>query len=295
MTFKFKAMAWLSGAALIGVLAAQTPVRAASPAAPGVFGDKDGDRDKGEKGDKGDHGDKGDKGQVGPAGPAGPPGPAGPAGATGATGPAGPQGATGAQGSAGPAGPIGATGPEGPAGPTGPTGAKGDKGDPGADAPGVTAGADHSAPNAPPVSLLSTPTSLSTDNTATGFPGYLVWANVALQFNSGNAGAGTSPSPSGAACAIVYTVDDRVGQTFVADNRQVIFPVVAFNQNDRTVQLAVGLNGFVGAGLMPALAPSEVVTISLTCSQAPGTPPIGQIPVKATTWSLTGIGVNAGF
>ncbi len=125
----------------------------------------------------------------------------------------------------------------------------------------------------------------------------MVWANVALQFNSGNPSAATSPSPSAAACAIVYTVDDRVGQTFVADNRQVIFPVFAFNQNDKTVQLAVGLNGFIGADLTPALMPSEAVTISLNCSQAqaPGTPPAGQIAVKATSWSLTGIGVNAGF
>ena len=123
----------------------------------------------------------------------------------------------------------------------------------------------------------------------------MVWANVSLQFNSGNSSAGTSPSPSAAACAIVYTVDDRVGQTFVADNRQVIFPVFAFGQNDRVVQLAFGLTGFVGADVTPPLTPSETVTISLNCSQAPGTPPAGQIPVKATSWSLTGIGVNAGF
>lgn len=213
----------------------------------------------------------------GPAGPAGPQGPVGPAGPAGAVGPAGPQGSKGD---------------------TGDKGDKGDKGDPGSDAPGVAGGADRGpAPGAGPAFLGAAPMPLTSDNIATGFPGYMVWANVSLQYNSGNVSMGTAPSPSGAGCAIVYTVDGRAG-TYAVDSRSVIFPVFAFGQNDRVVQLALGLNGIVGQDLSPPLAPTEVVNVTLQCNTPGFTPPASgpqPIPVKATTWSLSGIGINKAF
>ncbi|MGE0394726.1 MAG: hypothetical protein AB7P67_14265, partial [Vicinamibacterales bacterium] len=149
-----------------------------------------------------------------------------------------------------------------------------------------------------PAFLSATPMSLTTDNRATGFPGYMVWANVALQFNSGNPGVGTGPSPSNAGCTLLYTIDERPGETYAVDSRGVTFPVFAFGQNDRVVQLAVALTGRVGQDLTPPLSPFETVNISLNCSTPGPTPPAGQpipVPVKATSWSLSGIGLNAVF
>ena len=88
-----------------------------------------------------------------------------------------------------------ASGLPGPAGPQGPQGA------PGADAEGVTGGADRGpAPGSGPALLSAVPLPLTTDNIGTGFPGYMVWGNVALEFNSGNPTAGRpqarSPFPS---------------------------------------------------------------------------------------------------
>ena len=140
--------------------------------------------------------------------------------------------------------------------------------------------------------------SLTTDNKATGFPGYMVWANVALLFNSGNPANGTGPSPSNAGCSIVYTVDERPGETYAVDGRGVTFPVFAFGQSDRIVQLTVGLTGLVGKDLTPPLSPSETVNVSLNCSSPGPVPPAGQpipVPVKATSWSLSGIGLNGVF
>ena len=215
-------------------------------------------------------------------------------------GPQGNAGATGATGAVGPQGPVG---PDGSAGPQGPSGPQGAQGLPGADAPGVTGGADRGpvgTPGAPaqPAFLSATPMSLTTDNKATGFPGYMVWANVALQFNSGNPANGTGPSPSNAGCSIVYTIDERPGETFAVDGRGVTFPVFALGQNDRVVQLTVGLTGLVGQDVTPPLAPSETVNVSLNCSSPGPIPPAGQpipVPVKATSWSLSGIGLNAVF
>jgi hypothetical protein len=194
---------------------------------------------------------------------------------------------------------AGAEGPEGPAGPQGPAGPRGL---PGVNAPGVTGGADRGpvgTPDSPPqpAFLSSTPTSLTTDNKATGFSGYMVWANVSLQFNSGNPAQGTGPSPSNAGCQIVYSVDERPGQTYFVDGRSVQFPVFAFGQNDRVVQLTVGLTGMIGQELSPPLLSSETVNVSLNCTSPGPTPPSGPIPVpvKATSWSLTGIGLNAAF
>lgn len=192
----------------------------------------------------------------------------------------------------GPAGPAGPAGPEGATGPTGPQGA------PGSDAEGVTGGADHSPfGNASPALLFAAKTPLTTDNIATGFSGYMVWANVALQFNSGNPLSGSGPSPSGAGCSLNYTVTGRIG-TFTADFRNVIFPAAAFGKNDQTVQLSLGLNGLIGRDLTPPLAPSDEVNVTLNCN-SPGyvLPPSGPVPtpVKVTSWSLTGIGVSKAF
>ena len=44
------------------------------------------------------------------------------------------------------------------------------------------------------------------------------------------------------------------------------------------------------------ISPSDVVDVSLNCSSNAGpTPPPTQVPVKAVSWSLSGIGMNAGF
>lgn len=193
--------------------------------------------------------------------------------------------------SAGAPGPAGSIGPMGPAGPQGPAGP------PGSDAAGVTGGADHSPfGNASPAFLSATPTPMTTGNIVTGFSGYMVWANVALQFNTGNPTAGTSPSPSSAGCSIVYTVDGRAGQ-FVADGRNVSFPMNTIGQNDRVVQFSLGLNGLVGEDLTPPLAPTDTVNVTLMCNAPGPTPPAGPIPVpvKVTNWSLTGIGVSKPF
>lgn len=104
-----------------------------------------------------------------------------------------------AAGSPGPAGPAGPAGPSGAPGPAGP---QGEPGLPGLDAPGVTGGADHSNPANGPAFLSAAPFALTTENLATGFSRYMVWANVGLEFNSGNPTMGTGPSPSGAGCAL---------------------------------------------------------------------------------------------
>lgn len=177
-------------------------------------------------------------------------------------------------------------GEPGPAGPEGPAG------------PGVAGGGDHSAPgtpDAPPpfTPLTGSPTSLTTENIATGFPAYMVWANVGIEFNSGNPGAGIFPSLSSANCQLVYTVQGRPG-TFFIDGRSVSFPTTAISENNRAVRFSLGLNGLVGRDLTPALNPSEVVDVSLNCSSN-GTPAANQIPVKALNFSLTGIGINRSF
>ena len=170
-------------------------------------------------------------------------------------------------------------------------------GPPGSDAPGVTGGTDRSPLNSSPAFLFAAPTPLTTDNIATGFSAYMVWANVSLQFNTGNGPNGLAPSPQGAGCSIVYTVEGRTG-TFFVDSRSVTFPISLFREVDRIVQLNVGLTGMVGQDLSPPLLPSESVNITLQCN-SPGyvTPPSGPVPVpvKATNFSLSGIGVNKVF
>jgi hypothetical protein len=167
----------------------------------------------------------------------------------------------------------------------------------GGEAPGVTGGGDHSDPANGPAFLSATPTALTTGNIATGFSGYMVWANAGLEFNSGNPAMGTAPSPSGAGCSITYTVTGRVG-TFFVDSRPVTFPVFAFGQNDRVVRIPVGLTGIVGQDLNPPLLPTETVDVTLSCN-TPGfvPPPSGPqpVPVKVVNWSLTGIGLSKSF
>lgn len=136
--------------------------------------------------------------------------------------------------------------------------------------------------------LYSTPPTVSTTTDISAFTS----AEIGALTNR------TGPSPSGAGCSIVYTVDDRPGETFFVDGRSVVFPVFAFGQNDRVVQLTIGLTGLVGQGLTPPLTPTETVDVSLNCSAPGPVPPPGQpvpVPVKATSWSVSGIGVNAVF
>jgi hypothetical protein len=194
------------------------------------------------------------------------------------------------------AGPVGPAGPAGPVGPEGPVGPMGPQGAPGSDAEGVTGGSDHSpfTGNTSPAFLFAAPVPLTTENIATGFTSYMVWANASLQFNSGNAFQG--PSPTSAGCSLTYTVAGRPG-TYVADFRNVIFPTAALGKNDQIVQLSLGLNGVVGKDLDPPLAASDVVDITLTCSSPYSAPPTGPVPspVRVTNWSLTGIGISKTF
>jgi hypothetical protein len=143
--------------------------------------------------------------------------------------------------------------------------------------------------------LGSASVALTGDNIGTGFPAYMVWANVGIEFNSGNPNNGTRPSPSSANCQLYYAVEGRAG-TFFVDGRSVTFPIAAFGQNDRIVRVSLGLNGMVGEELNPALSPSEVVDVLLACNSNAGpTPPVGTIPVKAVNFSLSGIGVGQIF
>jgi hypothetical protein len=160
---------------------------------------------------------------------------------------------------------------------------------------GVTGGADFGpVPPNGPASLSSTPTLLTTDNKATGFPRYMVWANVAVEFNSGNTANGTFASPTSANCAITYTVAGRTGK-FRADGRSVAYPAATLG-NNQIVRLNIGLNGTTGFDLTPALTPSDVVDFTLECSSNAGpNPPSNQVPVKVTGYSLTGIGINKTF
>jgi len=190
---------------------------------------------------------------------------------------------------------AGPAGPQGPAGPPGATGTIGATGPAGADAPGVTAGSDRGpmAPNGPGA-LGSSPTPLTTDNFATGFPAYMVWATVALQFNSGDQAHFVPPSPLQAGCSISYTVDDRTG-TFFADGRSVSVVPFTATQVNRAVQMNVALNALIGAELSPPLNASETINVTLNCSAAGSNPSSGEVPVKSTNFVLSGIGVNKAF
>lgn len=193
-------------------------------------------------------------------------------------------------GEPGPEGPAGPAGPEGPQGPAGLQGAKGD------DAPGVTGGSDFG----PPIpgtfaELSSTPTPLTTENIATGFPAYMVWANVAVEFNSGNTTAGTTHTAQAANCQIVYTVNGIRPPGSLVDGRSVAFPISSFVPTavDRIVRLNIGLTGLISMNGAVPLSPSDVVDVTLQCG-APA-PPTAPSKVKALNWSLTGIGVNHAF
>ena len=70
-------------------------------------------------------------------------------------------------------------------------------------------------------------------------------------------------------------------------------------QPDRAVvQLVVALTGLIGKELSPPLTAAETVNVSLACTTPGFVPPTSgpmPIPVKATSWTLSGIGVVRGF
>jgi hypothetical protein len=159
---------------------------------------------------------------------------------------------------------------------------------------GVTGGADRgpTPPNGPAF-LSSTPTMLTTDNVATGFPMYMVWATVAVEFNSGNTTAGTPPSGNTANCFISYTVNG-VPAAAPIDGRSVAFPIatLAGAPNDRVVRLNIGLNGMIGNDPAAPITPDDEIDVTLNCAAMGSAPPN---PVKAQSYVLSGIGVNKGF
>lgn len=160
---------------------------------------------------------------------------------------------------------------------------------------GVVGGGDQgpTPPNGPAF-LSGTPTVLTTDNGATGFPRYMLWANIAVEFNSGDTLNGLLPSPTSANCSIMYTIAGRTGK-FRVDGRSVAFPASSLVSN-RIVRLNIGLNGLTGLDLTPALTSSDVVDFSLECgSNAGQNPPANQVPVKVMNYSLSGIGINKTF
>ena len=183
-----------------------------------------------------------------------------------------------------------AAGEEGPQGPPGP---------PGDDAPGVTGGTDGGPVGGGFIELSQTPTALTSENMATGFPGYMVWANVAVEFNSGSAASGRLPSASSANCQIVYTVNGGTTK-YAADGRSVAFPIIVFATptpaTDRVVRLNIGLNGMITTNGANALSLTDSVDATLQCASNEGmTPNPDAYKVKALSFSLSGIGINRGF
>jgi hypothetical protein len=136
-----------------------------------------------------------------------------------------------------------------------------------------------------PLAAVSTP--LTTGNVATGFAGYMVVANVALEFNSGNPATGTGPTPSGAGCSITYTVVGRAG-TFFVDGRPVTSHCPHPCRTDRH-----GRQGPQSA----AVAERDGRCDPRVQHTGFVPPPSGPqpIPVKAVNWSLSGIGVSRLF
>ena len=195
----------------------------------------------------------------------------------------------------------GAEGPEGPEGPPGPPGPPGQDGD---DAPGVAGGSDNGpGPGGPPFTpLFNDWTNLTTDNVATGFPGYMVWASVAVEMY-GPAVANGPVSPNNPGCQIVYTVNGlnnpATGQPFLADGRGVAFPTLTLppppvGGSARFVRLAVSMNGMIVNGPAGPITPSDVIDVTLRCN-TPGAPATTPVPATVRNWSLSGIGINRGF
>lgn len=185
---------------------------------------------------------------------------------------------------------TGAQGPEGPEGPPGP---------PGADAPGVTGGTDGGPVGGGFIELSQTPTALTSANVASGFPSYMVWANAAVEFNSGSMASGRLPSASSANCQVVYTVNGGP-TTYLADGRSVAFPIIVFAtptpMNDRIVRLNIGLTGMIVTNGASPISPTDSVDVTLQCASNEGPAPNpNAYKVKALSFSLSGIGINRGF
>jgi hypothetical protein len=198
---------------------------------------------------------------------------------------------------------------------TGGKGDKGDKGDPGNPGldglngePGAQGAQGDVGPAGPGVSGTSEadslhPTDLTPGNVSqtelrwgvfTGFPGYMVWANVALDFRYG--------SPTKAGCTIVYKLNADP-TLHIEDGRSVGFPTSMISQVPQTpnqpnvVRLAFGLTNSIGGNV--AISPSDTIRIALQCgSSGDGlfTPNNTlAVPVKAINYSISVIGLNQGL
>jgi hypothetical protein len=181
-------------------------------------------------------------------------------------------------------------GPQGPQGPPGP---------PGNDAPGVIGDTDGGPVGGGFIELSQTTAALTSENVATGFPAYMVWANVAVEFNSGSAASGRLPSASSANCQIVYTVNGGA-TTYVADGRSVAFPIFVFANptpaTDRVVRLNIGLNGMIATNGVNPLTTTDSVDATLQCASNEGpTPNPDAYKVKALSFRLSAIGINGVF
>ena len=274
---------------------------------------------QGPKGDKGDKGNTGNTGAAGATGATGANGPAGATGATGSAGPVGPQGTVGPQGAIGPqgaAGPQGATGAAGAVGATGDTGAtgpKGDKGDAGDNAQGVIAEGGsgggnlttvYSFPNAPNTPSTVLGGTLVVSKPVTGFRGYMVFGNAAVQFQAtyNSTGLKVNQTAISATCALRQGVLDPMTQEVTLDptvidvrSLMVFFPpTIAGNGQTQTVTQRYSI-GLAGDSANPGSATDTVVT-QLYCgsngvSEAANT----AAPLAVPSGSIAAIGMNGVF
>jgi hypothetical protein len=260
-------------------------------------------------------------------GAAGPQGPAGVAGPAGAAGPKGDKGAAGDPGAAG-AGvtvtPIASGAGCGPVAGVlvtdgnghselvcdGAAGPKGDKGDTGDNAQGVIAEGSsgggtlttpYSTPNPGAPSTVLGGTVVVT-KPVTGFRGYMVWGNAAIQFQASYSSQGTmipgQQTATSATCTLRQGV--KVGDVVTLDptfidvrSIQVLFPAtVPATTNGQTLVQRYVIS-LVGDSPAPGNA-SDVVVAELLCGSngvAAGATP----PLQATSTSIAVIGMNGVF
>jgi len=238
----------------------------------------------------------------------------GPKGDTGATGPAGAAGATGATGATGPAGAQGATGA---AGATGPAGPQGSKGDPGDNAQGVIAEGGHGGgslttpystsdqspiPGTPNIVTVEGGTVVAS-KTVTGFLGYMIWGNAAIQFQASYDASGVlipiQQSATSATCTLRQGV--KVGDTITLDPTpvdtraiQVIFPPTAPSSISGRTLIQKYVVSLVGDSPAPGSA-SDIVVAQLLCG-GNNLPANAANPVpQATSTSIAVIGLNGVF
>lgn len=288
-----------------------------------------------QQGAKGDKGDKGNTGATGAAGATGAQGPAGATGAAGAAGPAGPQGSAGAQGAIGPQGPqgpsgsqgaAGAAGAQGPAGEAGAAGAngetgsagpKGDKGDTGDNAQGVIAEGSHGGgPLTTPYStsdqspIPGTPNIVAipggtvvTSKVVTGFRGYMVWGNAAIQFQAAYDASGVlvpfGQSATSATCTLRQGV--KVGDTITLDptpldirSIQVIFPPTAPAAFFNKPMVQRHVISLVGDSPVPGNA-DDIVVVQVLCGSNNLPTNAGNPVLLAPSTSIAVIGMNGVF